>query len=395
VALGSNTPPSSPVERAQRAGRLLTVPVQTLSDRGRVALKHTLSLDDAEVERLAAKLPFEAQLTALPDDRRRRLEATVSVVVSEPRIAYEPCSKHPRLASDRICPKCEERTCAACHELSDAGLCPRCTAKSRRRSTFKTIRVTVLLAILAAVALSTYADKRAIQSWERPLAVRVYPIAVEADADTEDYAQRAEARMFAAVPQFLEREALRYGVETSPLMEITVDHSLGERPPLPPLEPGVVDAMLYSLRLRWFASDLEGAADVKLFVLFYRPAPGKSVPHSIGLERGHVGIVHAFAGAEHEPRNAVVMAHELLHTAGASDKYDEHGAPIYPAGYADPSAREQTKAELMAAALPTPTGARPALHLDECVVGEATAREIGWVEADAEIPAGVASGQAR
>lgn len=295
------------------------------------------------------------------------------------RVTFEVCPKHRGLAQDRRCPKCGERACAACVELTASGLCPACAKKTQKRRTFQAIRVAFLLMVLAVVAFRTYADRRAIQSWEQPLLVRVFPLAYEADDEIAAYAKSVPHDLYTPTAQYLEQEAQRYGVTTSPLIELVVDHGLRERPPLLADTPSVLDAILFSLKLRWFASGRGGPADVRMFVLYHRPAPGKSVPHSVGLERGHVGIVHAFAGLEHEPRNAVVMAHELLHTAGATDKYDASGAPIFPEGYADPDAEVQTQAELMAAALPTPEGPRLAENLGECVVGPTTAREIGWV----------------
>ena len=44
--------------------------------------------------------------------------------------------------------------------------------------------------------------------------------------------------------------------------------------------------------------------------------------HSTGLQKGMLGVVNAFASADQEGSNAVVIAHELLHTFGATDKYD-------------------------------------------------------------------------
>jgi hypothetical protein len=81
----------------------------------------------------------------------------------------------------------------------------------------------------------------------------------------------------------------------------------------------------------------------------------------------------------------VVLAHELLHTLNATDKYDlANGQPIYPDGFAEPSSTPrypQKLAELMGGYVPisemksiTPTS------LDETVIGEKTAREIGWLK---------------
>jgi hypothetical protein len=111
-------------------------------------------------------------------------------------------------------------------------------------------------------------------------------------------------------------------------------------------------------------------------------APGKVLEHSLGLERVRVGVAHLFAGEREESANDVVIAHELLHVAGASDKYDDSGRPIFPDGHAEPERSPlypQSKAEIMSGKIAVSEAeAKPAAELEQCVVGPATAREIGW-----------------
>jgi hypothetical protein len=57
-------------------------------------------------------------------------------------------------------------------------------------------------------------------------------------------------------------------------------------------------------------------------VLYHDPALTPIVPHSLGLTKGLIGVVYAFASPEMNGANNVVIAHELLHTVGATDKYD-------------------------------------------------------------------------
>jgi hypothetical protein len=108
------------------------------------------------------------------------------------------------------------------------------------------------------------------------------------------------------------------------------------------------------------------------------------VAHSLGLKEGLIGIVHAFATRPMTPTNSVVIAHELLHTLGATDKYDPaSGRPRHPEGYAEPEREPrhpQTAAELMAGRIPlSPGRAEIPESLDQVVVGRVTAREIGWL----------------
>ena len=157
---------------------------------------------------------------------------------------------------------------------------------------------------------------------------------------------------------------------------------------VPPL-PGVqtkLEAIQWSLRLRWYAFRhtpfWASLGTVRLFLLYHPLQFDKALPHSHGLQKGMLGVVHVFASDTQRTQNNFVIAHELLHTVGATDKYDANGQPLAPIGLADPNAQPpypQYKAEIM--------GGRIALSaqraeipkgLEEAVIGYATAAEIGW-----------------
>jgi len=76
---------------------------------------------------------------------------------------------------------------------------------------------------------------------------------------------------------------------------------------------------------------------VQVFVLYHDPDRTESVPHSLGLEKGMLGVVYAFAARRATAPNGIVIAHELMHPLGATDKYDPAtDEPRFPEGYADP-----------------------------------------------------------
>jgi hypothetical protein len=90
-----------------------------------------------------------------------------------------------------------------------------------------------------------------------------------------------------------------------------------------------------------------------------------------------------YAGIESRAQNNIVIAHELLHTFGATDKYDlATDAPRFPEGFADPGQiprYPQRRAEIMAGRIPVSASEQVmAESLDDVVVGPLTAREIGW-----------------
>ena len=93
--------------------------------------------------------------------------------------------------------------------------------------------------------------------------------------------------------------------------------------------------------------------------------------------------MNGYAAIDLQPLNNFVAAHELLHTVGASDKYDFNSRlPHFPGGYAEPDKEPrlpQQKAEIMGGWIPVTVGhALMPDSLEQVVVGEKTAEEIGW-----------------
>ena len=112
--------------------------------------------------------------------------------------------------------------------------------------------------------------------------------------------------------------------------------------------------------MRWWASQhdrIDGPKPhIRLFVLFHDPERTNHLPHSTGLSKGRIGVIHAFASRQQRRQNAVVITHEMLHTFGASDKYElATGQPIWPQGYAEPERTPrlpQRIAEIMGGRVP-------------------------------------------
>ena len=124
--------------------------------------------------------------------------------------------------------------------------------------------------------------------------------------------------------------------------------------------------------------------EVRLFVVYHDPTRVERVAHSLGLQKGLIGVVHAFASDGQEAENNVVLAHELLHTLGATDKYElGTNQPAFPDGYAEPERQPllpQHLAEIMAGRIPLEQGKADIPHgLHQVVVGGKTAREINWL----------------
>jgi hypothetical protein len=238
------------------------------------------------------------------------------------------------------------------------------------------------------VGAMAWLDRRRTAAWDQTLWVGVFPMAADDSAVTQRYVAGLRAESFAAIGEFFAREARRYAVALDEPVHIALYPGITAAPPARAEHDNVLDTIWWSLRLRHYAAasaDLPGGAPahIRVFVLYHDPARNPQVPHSLGLAKGLVGVVHAFASKEMTSMNAVVIAHETMHTLGATDKYDPAtDAPLFPDGYGDPAQQPrypQELAEIMAGrrAL-SPTQQELAASLDEVIVGEATAREINW-----------------
>jgi len=256
-----------------------------------------------------------------------------------------------------------------------------------RRGGFRMARILILLVILLLVSVRTCQDQLFSTRWRDPLYVAIYPIAADDSPATRAYLAALDTERFKSIDRFFAREAERYHLKTSEPFRTRLRPELHERPPQRAEDAGILSTALWSLRLRFWAWRVSGHAhepeDIRMFVLYHDPALTPTVPHSLGLMKGLIGVVYAFAVPEMNGENNVVIAHELLHTVGATDKYNlVDDAPRFPDGYGDAAQKPlypQLWAELMAGRrMLAPDKWQQALSLDEVAVGPVTALEIRW-----------------
>ena len=252
---------------------------------------------------------------------------------------------------------------------------------------FKALRVTALLLVLLVVALTTWHDQFRNTRWNVPLYVAIYPIAADASSITHAYVTSLHAETFESIDRFFEREGARYGLRAQTPVKTRLREQLTDLPPQRARDAGILRTIGWSLKLRWWAWRVSGQVnepeDIRVFVLYRDPALTPTVPHSAGLAKGMIGVVYAFATPVMAGANDVIIAHEMLHTLGATDKYDPlNDAPRYPEGYGDPRQQPlfpQQQAELMAGRrMLSPNRWEQPGNLDEVVIGPATASEIRW-----------------
>jgi hypothetical protein len=254
---------------------------------------------------------------------------------------------------------------------------------------WRVIRITLLLLVLAVVAQNAWVMRARTAEWKRSLHVVIYPISADPAAASGRYIGELRKPVFEPIEEFFRLEGKRYDVSPADPVEVFVAPPILSTPPAAPFGGNTLRIILWSLHLRywaWWNDTYKGAKpDVRLFVLFHAPVAGTRLPHSTGLQKGLIGLVNAVADADYEGSNNVVIAHELLHTLGATDKYDPDGnRPLYPDGYADPRAIPRTpqrRAEIMAGRIPiSETQNEMPGSMRQVVIGAKTASEISWIK---------------
>jgi len=254
---------------------------------------------------------------------------------------------------------------------------------------WRLIRIGVLLFILAVVAKSAWVDRSRTAEWKTSLRVAIYPVGADSSTTSGRYVSGLRKAAFDPIEAFFTLEGKRYGVSLPDPVEVYLAPAISSPPPVAPFGGNPLSIAFWSLQLRawaWWNDSHKGPKpDVRLFVVYHDPAVSPRLPHSTGLQKGLIGVVNAFADSDHEGSNNVVIAHELLHTLGATDKYDPIGnQPLYPDGYANPQASPrlpQRRAEIMAGRIPiSETVAEIPADMTQVVIGAQTAREISWTK---------------
>jgi hypothetical protein len=255
---------------------------------------------------------------------------------------------------------------------------------------FKAVRIAILLLILFFVAVNAWLTKSRSTDWENSLWVKVYPINADGSDASDEYIAGLRTDDFADIELFISRETARYGKSLARPLRMELGHPIRGQPPVVEPNSGVFGVMLWSLKMRWWASSTAGEQDaidpdVRIFVRYHSPDDAFTLENSVGLQKGMVGIVNARAGRRQQGSNNVIIAHEFLHTLGATDKYElATGQPTPPHGLAEPDRAPvypQRWAEIM--------GGRIAIAADDAiipkslkyaVIGPQTANEIRLID---------------
>ena len=256
-------------------------------------------------------------------------------------------------------------------------------------SLFYLVRVFTLLMLLIGIGMHTWLTHLRTTDWNNSLWIAIYPINADQSKVSKQYIDRLKVKHFTPVSDFISREAKRYENRLHHPVTLVLANEVRDIPPQPKQDGSVFETMWWSLKMRYWSMQhdaIEGPEpDVRIFVLYHDPEQHEGLNHSLGLEKGLIGVVNAYASKQLSGRNQLIIAHEFLHTIGATDKYNlESGQPIYPEGYAEPDKRPrlpQRYTEVMGGrkAISKTKSAMPR-SLKSVLIGSKTAIEIGWSE---------------
>ena len=301
------------------------------------------------------------------------------------------CVDHPALSGDRACETCLAPICLAC-AADHESRCRACAQKQQRKRLFFAVRVSVLLTILVGVALYAWRDvdsREARKDWSRPLSVAIVVIA-ETPLE-EGVVDRLRDRSPTLEARLTEQLRAHGGNLSRPFsFEVFGPVTVEGTPPELPESDGIRDAIGFSWDLKRFSGRANEAARIEsrrfdsyIYVVASPPTSAKrKAVEGLSQLGGRLGVVKVDLDHTMVDFALFVVSHELFHTLGASDKYDDSGEPSVPDGLAEPALEPrypQRFTELMARHRAVAPGRSvPPESLTELVVGEKTAHEIGW-----------------
>ena len=189
---------------------------------------------------------------------------------------------------------------------------------------FRAVRIFILILILFAVGINSWLVKSDTTDWNETLHVVVYPINGDESESTHSYINGLEVYVFKEIESFIAIEAQSYEVVIEVPITILLGPEIATMPPVFPERGDMLSVIWWSLTMRYWAfkhDKYDGPApDIRMFVLYFDPKTHKQLENSLGLEKGLIGVIHAFAENDMEEKNNVVLVHEMLHTLGATDK---------------------------------------------------------------------------
>src|SRR5262249_11268285 len=124
---------------------------------------------------------------------------------------------------------------------------------SRGNPVWRGIRIAVLLFILATVAQGAWLARSRTAAWNNTLRVVIYPVNADGSQASAQYISELHQAAFVPIETFFKEEGRNYAVQLSMPVEVSIAPAVSSRPPAAPAGGGKPEALLWSLRLRYWA----------------------------------------------------------------------------------------------------------------------------------------------
>ncbi len=328
----------------------------------------------------------------------------VVIVAEEWGDEYPFCLDHPAELVSEVCERCGQALCSRCViEGSGKRLCSRHQHTSSVRYRWTRMRQLLLILIFGVFLTEVFVGVRADQYAVAPnstLVIGVFQFVPPGDINHRTVAG-LNARPIAGyegptlldLQTWFDGEYFRYTRIQRPYLALDIRGPFAEEvlsPDLAGPDDGALQIIWRSLSYVRYWKRLAKSRGLefnnyaaRIFVN-YTAAEGDVAAHSRGSEKGRLGITWIDLD-EFNPAYAVMtIAHELAHTLGASDRYDEADfRAVFPEGYTEPfkdPLYPQRYAELMAVDIPLAADVEvEPRDLSQVRIGHATAAELGWL----------------
>lgn len=264
--------------------------------------------------------------------------------------------------------------------------------KPRRHSRFYWLRLWSLFGIFLLVAGWAWWDikqRRERNDWERPVRVGLIVLRLGPVNDAAMFELRTRVQV---LQERLAQQFTHWRHSSMVPFEFSVYGPIDVAEPPPTTQSDSLFSLAQYAYEQWrYLDRIDEKAgipsrdlDSRVYVVA-RPGNAGELQFVEGRSQqdGRVGVVAVQLAESMVDFALFVATHELFHTLGATDKYDETGHAMVPDGLAEPElvpTFPQRYVEVMARNRPlSPEIEEPPASLDELRVGAATAREIGWL----------------
>lgn len=263
--------------------------------------------------------------------------------------------------------------------------------RAKLRLSGRAISLSLLLILLLVFWVYRLQSSPIQLDWQQPVKLLVYPINADASHEAGQYIKALGSEHFDDIERFFAREATLYRIRLERPVEVYLQPIVEKEPPQVPQEPSILESIWWGLNMRLWVEFNEtfdvDANSIRVFMNFYALDSQQAAKHSLGLQKGRIGLVNGYADLRLQGVNNFIAVHEALHTLGAQDRYDANTLePLWPDGYADPvqvPLFPQTRAEVMGGRMQiVPGWSVLPPGLEHARIGPITATEIGWRDPD-------------